>query len=212
MLDAASDRAQRDCGERRYHRFSRSGWSFHRRVTANLVILAAHVVTGDAAQVSDVLSVTMLMLAPGVTRVLAGGLASIGLAALLPLLLFQLFLLARFLAPGIAAGPHVDPQGSARDFRRHAWGLGNGRAKRACPDFAPRRTAHRGDDDEYYAFGPGRNAACDRDSVAKACRRAERTLPAIVGFVVGCSLGAASEVALGLWSLVLPTGLALFGC
>jgi uncharacterized membrane protein YoaK (UPF0700 family) len=40
-------------------------------------------------------------------------------------------------------------------------------------------------------------------------RRAARTLPAIVGFTVGCGLGAASEAALGTWSLALPAGLAL---
>jgi uncharacterized membrane protein YoaK (UPF0700 family) len=31
----------------------------------------------------------------------------------------------------------------------------------------------------------------------------------IVGFVVGCGLGAAGEAALGLWSMALPAGLAL---
>ena len=39
--------------------------------------------------------------------------------------------------------------------------------------------------------------------------RATRTLPVIVGFAVGCGLGAACVAAVGLWSLVLPTGLAL---
>jgi hypothetical protein len=45
--------------------------------------------------------------------------------------------------------------------------------------------------------------------VAKARKRAARTLPAIVGFAVGCGLGAGFEAALGLWSLALPAGLAL---
>jgi len=39
-----------------------------------------------------------------------------------------------------------------------------------------------------------------------------RTLPAIVGFAVGCGLGATGatcEAAIGLWSLALPAGLAL---
>ena len=35
------------------------------------------------------------------------------------------------------------------------------------------------------------------------------TLPVIVGFATGCGLGAACEAAAGLWSLALPTGLAL---
>jgi uncharacterized membrane protein YoaK (UPF0700 family) len=51
----------------------------------------------------------------------------------------------------------------------------------------------------------GREAA----EVAKARRRAKRTWPAILGFAVGCGLGAACEAAIGLRALALPTGLAL---
>jgi len=39
--------------------------------------------------------------------------------------------------------------------------------------------------------------------------RAVRTWPAIVGFAVGCGLGARCETAIGLRSLALPAGLAL---
>jgi uncharacterized membrane protein YoaK (UPF0700 family) len=48
----------------------------------------------------------------------------------------------------------------------------------------------------------------DPDEVAKSRRRAKHTWLAIVGFTVGCGLGAACEVVVGLWSLALPTGLA----
>jgi hypothetical protein len=49
-----------------------------------------------------------------------------------------------------------------------------------------------------------------RKSIAgKACNLAARTLPVIVGFTVGCGLGAACEAALGTWSLALPAGLAM---
>jgi uncharacterized membrane protein YoaK (UPF0700 family) len=50
----------------------------------------------------------------------------------------------------------------------------------------------------------------DSDAVAKARSRAKHTWPPIVGFTVGCGLGAAGEAAIGLWSLALPAGLALF--
>jgi hypothetical protein len=49
----------------------------------------------------------------------------------------------------------------------------------------------------------------DSTDVAKARNRAARTLPVIVGFTVGCGLGAACEAALGTWSLALPAGLAM---
>ena len=49
----------------------------------------------------------------------------------------------------------------------------------------------------------------DPAEIAKARSRAMHTLPVIVGFTIGCGLGAACEAAVGLWSLALPTGLAL---
>ena len=49
----------------------------------------------------------------------------------------------------------------------------------------------------------------DPDGVAYARSRARRTWPAIVGFTVGCCLGAVLEAVMGPWSLVLPTGFAL---
>ena len=47
------------------------------------------------------------------------------------------------------------------------------------------------------------------DSRAKAVTRARRTGVAIAGFVAGAGLGAWCQAHVGLWSLVLPTGLAL---
>jgi uncharacterized membrane protein YoaK (UPF0700 family) len=49
----------------------------------------------------------------------------------------------------------------------------------------------------------------DRARAARARARAMRTLPVIVGFAIGCVFGAAFQVAVGLWSLALPTALAL---
>jgi uncharacterized membrane protein YoaK (UPF0700 family) len=49
----------------------------------------------------------------------------------------------------------------------------------------------------------------DPDGVAEARSRANRTWPAIVGFTIGCGLGAVCETASGLWALWLPLGLAL---
>ena len=51
----------------------------------------------------------------------------------------------------------------------------------------------------------GRNLS----DVAKARDRARLTWPAIVGFAIGCGLGAACETAIGLMSLALPVGLAV---
>jgi uncharacterized membrane protein YoaK (UPF0700 family) len=52
-------------------------------------------------------------------------------------------------------------------------------------------------------------AGGDAAKVTKARNRAVHTLPVIVGFTIGCGLGTAGEAIAGLWSLALPTGLAL---
>jgi uncharacterized membrane protein YoaK (UPF0700 family) len=49
----------------------------------------------------------------------------------------------------------------------------------------------------------------DPAQVVQARARAVHTLPVIVGFTIGCVLGAAFEAAADLWSLALPTALAL---
>src|SRR5690348_5519577 len=50
------------------------GGLFTAHITGNLVILAAHVVSGEAAQVAPMLSVPVFMLVLGLTKLLAGGL------------------------------------------------------------------------------------------------------------------------------------------
>ena len=49
----------------------------------------------------------------------------------------------------------------------------------------------------------------DPDEVAEARRRTKHTSPAILGFVVGCGLGASCEAAFGLRASPLPAGLGL---
>jgi uncharacterized membrane protein YoaK (UPF0700 family) len=84
-----------------------------------LVILAAHIVGGGEAQIAPMLSVPVFIVMVGLTRLLAGGLESIGLASLRPLLLLQFLLLLGFLVLCVAAGPRVDP---------HSRGLGQDKA------------------------------------------------------------------------------------
>jgi len=49
----------------------------------------------------------------------------------------------------------------------------------------------------------------DPNEIGHARTRARRTWPAIVGFTIGCSVGALLEATIGPWSLVVPTGFAL---
>src|SRR5712664_512405 len=84
------------------------GGLFTAHITGNLAILAAHVASGGTAQVAQILSVPVFIVAVCLTRLLAVGLESIGLATLRPLLLLQFLFLAGFFALSVAAGPHLD--------------------------------------------------------------------------------------------------------
>jgi uncharacterized membrane protein YoaK (UPF0700 family) len=90
------------------------GGLFTAHITGNLVILAAHVVSGGEAKVAHMLSVPVFMVVLGLTRLLVGGLESIGLASLRPLLLLQFLLLAGFLVLCVVAGPRIDPTRQTR--------------------------------------------------------------------------------------------------
>jgi hypothetical protein len=78
-------------------------------ITGNLVILAAHIAGGGEAQIAPMLSVPVFIVMVGLTRLLAGGLASVGLASLLrtvhTALAFLLF--ATFIAHFSAALMHA---------------------------------------------------------------------------------------------------------
>jgi uncharacterized membrane protein YoaK (UPF0700 family) len=184
---------------------------FTAHMTGNIVILAAHVVTGDPAIVSYILSVPVFMLVLFLTRLLATGLERIGFLPLRSLLLLQL-LLAAFLWLCVAAGPWSEPDAIlaiiAGMFGVAAMAVQNALAQislRNVPSTAVMTT-----NVTHFMLDLGEVlAGGDAAAIAKARGRAIRTLPVIVGFTAGCGLGAAREAAAGLWSLALLMGLAM---
>ena len=185
---------------------------FTAHITGNIVVLAAHVVAGDPTILSYILSVPVFMAVLGLTRLMAGGCHAIGLPTLQPLLLLQALLLAGFLALGVAAGPHFDPNAAtpvvAGMFGVSAMAVQNALVQIALPGTPS--TAVMTTNVTHFMLDIGALlVARDPAELAKARRRAKGTWPAIVGFTAGCGLGAACEAAIGLRSLALPTGLAL---
>jgi uncharacterized membrane protein YoaK (UPF0700 family) len=188
------------------------GGLFTAHVTGNLVILAAHLVSGGEAAVAPMLSVPVFMLALGLTRLLVGGLESIGRASLRPLLLLQLLLLAGFFGLCVSAGPCLDLDAPiailAGMLGVSAMAVQNALVQvslKGAPSTAVMTTNITRFMMDVGEVVFGREAA----EVAKARSRAKRTWPAILGFAAGCALGAACEAAIGLTALVLPAGLAL---
>jgi len=188
------------------------GGLFTAHITGNLVILAAHVVSGRAAHLAPMLSVPVFMGVLGLTRLLAGGLELIGLASLRPLLLIQLFLLTGFLTLCIAAGPHIDLDGAtaitAGMLGVAAMAVQNAVAQislKGAPATAVMTTNITRFTMDVGAVLFGR----DPRDIAGARERAKHTWPAIAGFAAGRGLGAVCEAVIGLRSLALPSGLAL---
>jgi uncharacterized membrane protein YoaK (UPF0700 family) len=185
---------------------------FTAHITGNLVILAAHLGGGGEAQIAPMLSVPVFIVMVCLTRLLAGGLESIGLVSLRPLLMLQFLLLAGFLVLCVAAGQRIDPNATnailAGMLGVSAMAVQNALVQISLKG-AP-STAVMTSNVTRFAMDVGEVLLRgDPADVAKARSRAAHTLPAIVGFTVGCGLGAACEAQLGTWSLALPAGLAL---
>ena len=185
---------------------------FTAHITGNIVILAAHIVAGDPTIFSYMLSVPVFMLVLLLTRLVAGGLERAGVSTLPPLLLLQLLSLIAFLVLCVTAGPWTNANATlaiiAGMFGVTAMAMQNALVQislRNTPTTAVMTTnvTHLMLDLAELLLGG------DQVEIAKARIRAAHTLPVIVGFTIGCGLGAACEAAAGLWSLALPTSLAL---
>ena len=188
------------------------GGLFTAHVTGNLVVLVAHLATGSRAPVANILSVPVFVAALGLTRLLAGALERIGCASLRPLLVLQLLLLAGFFALCASAGGTVDPRATKAVFAGmlgvSAMAVQNALVQISLKG-APSTAAMTGNVTHFAMSVAEILVGHDPAEIAEARKRAVRTLPAILGFAVGCGLGAAAETAMGLRSLALPVELAL---
>ena len=148
----------------------------------------------------------------GLTRLLAGGLEAIGLASLRPLLLVQFLLLGGFLVLCVAVGPRIDPN-AANAIVAGMLGVSAMAVQNALVEIslkgAPATSVMTTDITRFTMDVGAVLFERDPSNVAQARSRAHHTWPAIVGFAVGCGLGATCQVAVGMWSLALPAGLAL---
>jgi uncharacterized membrane protein YoaK (UPF0700 family) len=177
------------------------GGLFTAHVTGNLVVLVAHLATGSRVPVANILSAPVFVAALGLARLLAGVPEGIGFVSLRRLLLVQ----SSCRCERGPARNDGDPSGNVRR-------LGHGRANCTCADLAQgggrqpvmatnitRFTMNIGE----VMFGR------ELSDAAKVRDRAMQTWPAIVGFAIGCGLGAACQTAIGLLSLALPAELAV---
>jgi uncharacterized membrane protein YoaK (UPF0700 family) len=187
------------------------GGLFAAHITGNLVVLAAHVVTGRAASLGPILAVPVFILVLGLTRLVAAALEKNRHRPLQPLLALQFVLLATLLMIWVAAGSGFDPAAPtgvvAGMLGVAAMAVQNALVRLLVG--APATAVMTTDITTFMMDLGAMLFRRDTNEIASARSRAKHTWPAIVGFTVGCSLGALLEVTIGPWSLALPTGLAL---
>jgi uncharacterized membrane protein YoaK (UPF0700 family) len=185
---------------------------FTAHVTGNLLVLAAHLITGMPAVISHLLAVPVFMVALLLTRLLANALRRAGIATLRPLLLLQLAALTAFLTISVTAGPWSNTDTTSETIAGMsgvvAMAVQNALVQISLPSTPP--TAVMTTNITHLMMYAGDRLTGGREAdVASTRDRALRTIPLFVGFSVGCGLGAVWEAVGGLWSLLLPTGLAL---
>jgi uncharacterized membrane protein YoaK (UPF0700 family) len=184
---------------------------FTAHITGNLVILITRSVAGEHASMPHILSVPVFVAALGLTATLAVLLGRAGIASLRSLLILQLLLLCGSFIVCVCSDARIDPSDEraliAGMLAVSAMAVQNVIAHvsvRGMPSTAVMTTTVCRFVADFVALLSEPN----RDLAAKAGLRAKRTAPVIIGFAVGCSLGAGCEIALGLWALALPIGLA----
>jgi uncharacterized membrane protein YoaK (UPF0700 family) len=185
---------------------------FVAHITGNLIIIAAHLVTGTRVDIDPVLSVPVFILALALTRVAVAGLEALGIESLRPLLMSQFVLLAGFLTLAVLSDARANPN-SPTAVLAAMLGVSAMATQNALVQVsihgAP-STAVMTTNITRFTMDAG-EVLLGRDPSARvaARRRASHTWPAIIGFAVGAALGAALYAAAGLVALALPAALAL---
>ena len=188
------------------------GGLFTAHITGNVVVLAAHYVTGGFSEVGPLLSVPVFVAVLGAVTLASGAVEKAGYGSRRGLLILQAALLSGCLGLGVMFGPFADPD---RPMAVLVGMLGvaamatqNALVKLALPG-APStavmttNTTQLTIDLATLLWSRGKP-----DDLARARRRAGVTGSCVVGFVAGCAAGAALQVHFGLWALALPVALA----
>jgi uncharacterized membrane protein YoaK (UPF0700 family) len=185
---------------------------FTAHITGNLVVLAAHIVDGNPAILSYMLAVPVFMLVLLVTRLFASRLERSGAAPLRPLLLLELLLLIAFLVCCVAAGPRPDSKSGIAVIAGMS-GVAAMAVQTALVQISLTKTpstAVMTTNVAHFMLALGEVLAGGEQAVVASARlRMMHLFPVIVGFVVGCALGAAAQSAYASWSVGLPVVLGL---
>jgi uncharacterized membrane protein YoaK (UPF0700 family) len=188
------------------------GGQFTAHVSGNLCILAAHCITGGFSRVGPLLSVPVFVAVLGMVM-LAFGRVKASAGSRRALLIQQAVLLAACLGLGVWFGPFTDADRPMAVLvgmlAVAAMATQNGLVMLTLKDSPPTAVMTTNITQltvDLVTLARGRG---DPDDLASARRRARMTLPCVVAFAGGCTVGAILEVSFGLWALALPVVLAV---
>jgi uncharacterized membrane protein YoaK (UPF0700 family) len=189
------------------------GGLFTAHITGNVVIVAAHYVSGGFSEVGPLLAVPVFVAVLGVVTLASVAVEKAGYRSRRALLALQAALLGGCLGLGVGFGPFADADRPMAvvvgTLAVAAMATQNVLVKLALPGTPStavmttnmtRLTV----DLVTLARGLGKP-----DDLAKVRHRASVTWPCVAGFVAGCTAGAVLEVHCGLWALALPVALAV---
>lgn len=189
------------------------GGLFTAHITGNLVVVAAHYVTGRFSEVGPILAVPVFAAVLGLVTLASVAVAKARYTSRRGLLVLHAALLVSCLGLGLGFGPFANAD------RPMAVLVGMLAVAAMATQNALVRLALRGApstavmttnitqltiDLTTLARGLGKG-----DELATVRHRAGVTFSCVVGFVVGCAAGAVLEVHFGLWALALPVALAV---
>jgi len=187
------------------------GGLFAAHITGNLVILAAHYITGRFGEIGPLLSVPVFVLVIGViTAVFVRKPISVIRRALLVL---QAVLVVFFLGFSVRFGPFADPNTAMAVFVGMlgvaAMATQSALVRLALPGVPATVVLTTNVTQltiDLARLARGYDAP---DDLAQVQRRTSVTLVSVLGFGLGVVAGAILEIHFGLWSLILPGSIAL---
>jgi uncharacterized membrane protein YoaK (UPF0700 family) len=188
------------------------GGLFTAHITGNVVVLAAHYVTGRFGQVGPLLAVPVFVLVLGAVVLVFGRSQNIG-SSRRALLTLHAALIAGCLGAGIAFGPFRDADGGMAVLTGmlavSAMATQNALVKFAlvgAPSTAVMTTNTTQLVIDLVAVLRKQRSP---DELARARKRARVTFACILGFMAGCVVGAILEVHVGIRAMAMPVVLAI---
>jgi uncharacterized membrane protein YoaK (UPF0700 family) len=189
------------------------GGLFTAHITGNLVIVAAHYITGRFGRIAPLLSVPVFVVVLGAISIATLAAEKAGYRSRRALLVLQAALLASSLGVGVAFGPFADANRPlavvAGMLAVAAMATQNALVRLSLPGTPSTAVMTTNTTQLTVDLATLARRQGQPDEIARARRRASLTFPCVVGFVAGSAGGALLEVHFDLGALALPVVLAV---